>query len=546
MATYNGYTTDQLRAFVDQYFSNPNSADVQFLLNQGLISNTNPDTLLYFGLTNMLGFSPDVARSAVSDVFAPAPQEEPPSNEPPPSYEPPYEPPPVYQPPPVYTATDGTTFSSEADRNNYQSAINAQQKLRSDAQAIGVNLPSSWFVMTPQQQFDWYVSNKFGSDKLKALGVTDANLLKAVDDAIKPVTVTDVVNTISQPIDQNQTTNQTVNQQVNQGTTTVTAPTLQSWQKLDASGNIVDKTMADYTFTEMVPFAQNLISQQQAAGKYITPDEFRVFAGQQGVPDSQMAALIASLNFPAAPVTNQPTTNTTTTTGPKPLSAYTSAEMIPYIQNLFRDNPSATAQMVRQYAMSQNVPASVIDAALSGVQVPTANFSQFTVGGGNTRLATPTTDFFYGAGPTQQAPYMFKSGAAGYTRLLPQSLEFGVPVATGTKPVFTPGIFDKTALQKAYEAQTGQSYGGEVIPANDITQASYMGGKITPDKIAYEKGGKVKGLLGPKPDSPDDGYASLQVGEYVIRKKAVNKYGEDFLEALNESRIPKKKAKGLL
>jgi hypothetical protein len=73
-----------------------------------------------------------------------------------------------------------------------------------------------------------------------------------------------------------------------------------------------------------------------------------------------------------------------------------------------------------------------------------------------------------------------------------------------------------------------------------------MGGKITPDKIAYEKGGKVKGLLGPKPDSPDDGYASLQVGEYVIRKKAVNKYGEDFLEALNESRIPKKKAKGLL
>ena len=100
MATYNGYTTDQLRAFVDQYFSNPNSADIQYLRNQGLIPNTNPDTLLYFGLTNMLGFSPDVARTAVSDVFAPPPQEEPP----------PYEPPPVYQPPPVYTATDGTTL----------------------------------------------------------------------------------------------------------------------------------------------------------------------------------------------------------------------------------------------------------------------------------------------------------------------------------------------------------------------------------------------------------------------------------------------------
>ncbi len=537
MATYNGYTTDQLRAFVDQYFSNPNSADVQYLLNQGLISNTNPDTLLYFGLTNMLGFSPDVARSAVSDVFAPPPQEEPP----------PYEPPPVYQPPPVYTATDGTTFSSESDKNNYQTAINAQQKLRTDAQAIGINLPSSWFVMTPQQQFDWYVSNKFGSDKLKALGVTDANLLKAVDDAIKPLTVTDVVNTISQPVNQttnNQAVDQTVNQTVNQGST-VTAPTLQSWQKLDASGNIVPKTMADYTFTEMVPFAQNLIAQQQAAGKYITPDEFRVFAGQQGVPDSQMAALVASLNFPKAPVVQQPVVNQPVS-NTKPLSAYTSAEMIPYIQNLFKDNPNVSAQMVRQYAMSQNVPASVIDAALGGVQIPTANFVPFTVGGGTTSLKTPTTDFFYGAGPTQQAPFMFKSGAAGYTRLLPQSLEFGIPAVTGTKPLFQPGIFDKTALQKAYESQTGESYGGEVIPANDIRQASYMGGKITPDKIAYEKGGKVKGLLGPNPSNPDDGYGSLQVGEYVVRKKAVNKYGEDFLEALNESRIPKNKAKGLL
>lgn len=543
MATYNGYTTDQLRAFVDQYFSNPNSADVQYLLNQGLISNTNPDTLLYFGLTNMLGFSPDVARTAVSDVFAPPPQEEPPPYEPPP-----YEPPPVYQPPPVYTATDGTTFSSESERNNYQTAINAQQKLRTDAQAIGINLPSSWFVMTPQQQFDWYVSNKFGSDKLKALGVTDANLLKAVDDAIKPLTVTDVVNTISQPVDQatnNQTVDQTANQTVNQGST-VTAPTLQSWQKLDASGNIVPKTMADYTFTEMVPFAQNLIAQQQAEGKYITPDEFRVFAGQQGVPDSQMAALVASLNFPKAPVVQQPVVNQPVN-NTKPLSAYTSAEMIPYIQNLFKDNPNVSAQMIRQYAMSQNVPASVIDAALGGVQIPTANFVPFTVGGGTTSLKTPTTDFFYGAGPTQQAPFMFKSGAAGYTRLLPQSLEFGVPAVTGTKPEFKPGVFDAAALQKKFESQSGITYGGETISTTGTNQGAIdQQQQENVDQVKLYKGGKVKSLLGPDPSGPDEGYAALQKGEYVIRKKAVNKYGEDFLEALNESRIPKKKAKGLL
>jgi hypothetical protein len=262
------------------------------------------------------------------------------------------------------------------------------------------------------------------------------------------------------------------------------------------------------------------------------------------------------LTFPTAPVTTPPVTTppvttppvtTPTTTGPKPLSAYTSTEMIPYIQNLFRDNPSATAQMVRQYAMSQNVPASVIDAALSGVQIPTANFSQFTVGGGNTSLATPTTDFFYGAGPTQQAPFMFKSGAAGYTRLLPQSLEFGIPAVTGTKPVFQPGIFDAAALQKKFESQSGITYGGETISTTGTNQGAIdQQQKENVDQVKLYKGGKVKSLLGPDPGGPDDGYAALQKGEYVVRKKAVNKYGEDFLEALNESRIPKKKAKGLL
>jgi len=459
MATYNGYTTDQLRAFVNQYFSNPNSADIQYLRSQGLIPNTNPDTLLYFGLTNMLGFSPSQAQAAVSDVFSASSATEPGTEEPPADQgggytEPPAPPPP---PPPVYTASDGRTFGSEAERNAYEVTLKAP-------------------------------------------------------------TIQEVINKVTQPV----------------------APKLESWQKLDANGNIVNKTMADYTFTEMIPFAQNLIAQQQAAGKYITPDEFRVFAGQQGVPDSQMAALVASLNFPKAPAVQQPAVNQPVN-NTKPLSAYTSAEMIPYIQNLFKDNPNVSAQMIRQYAMSQNVPASVIDAALGGVQIPTANFVPFTVGGGTTSLKAPTTDFFYGAGPTQQAPFMFKSGAAGYTRLLPQSLEFGVPAVTGTKPEFKPGVFDKDALQKSYESQTKETYGGEPFQGG-----MWNGGKVTKDKIAYEKGGKVKGLLGPNPSNPDDGYGSLQVGEYVIRKKAVNKYGEDFLKALNESRLPKDKVKSLL
>jgi hypothetical protein len=139
----------------------------------------------------------------------------------------------------------------------------------------------------------------------------------------------------------------------------------------------------------------------------------------------------------------------------------------------------------------------------------------------------------------------FRSGAAGFTSMRPSSLEFGVPAVSQAVQQYTPGVFDKAALQTAYEQATGQTYGGENVDQMQQT-GSWNGGKVTKDKIAYEKGGKVRGLLGPNPDNPDDGYGSLQVGEYVIRKKAVNKYGEDFLEALNESRLPKKKAKSLL
>ena len=66
------------------------------------------------------------------------------------------------------------------------------------------------------------------------------------------------------------------------------------------------------------------------------------------------------------------------------------------------------------------------------------------------------------------------------------------------------------------------------------------------DDVSYEKGGKIKSLLGPDPMGPDEGYAKLQRGEYVVKKKAVNKYGEEFLKALNEARLPKQKVKSLL
>ena len=62
------------------------------------------------------------------------------------------------------------------------------------------------------------------------------------------------------------------------------------------------------------------------------------------------------------------------------------------------------------------------------------------------------------------------------------------------------------------------------------------------------KGGYVsmQHLLGPNPDGPDDGYAALKDGEYVINDKAVKKYGIELMNAINSGKISKGKLRGLL
>jgi hypothetical protein len=182
--------------------------------------------------------------------------------------------------------------------------------------------------------------------------------------------------------------------------------------------------------------------------------------------------------------------------------------------------------------------------------LPATNFVPFATGGGQTSLAAPTTGFFYKTTPTEQVPFQFQSGAAGYTNLRPMTLEFGVPQNVSQVQQFQPGYFNQTGLLKDYDwAKTNQQIAeSEAKKAEEAPKPppSYKGGKITRDHFAYENGGKVRSLLGPNPSNPDDGYGSLQVGEYVVQRKAVNKYGEDFLEALNEARLPKKKLKSLL
>ena len=68
------------------------------------------------------------------------------------------------------------------------------------------------------------------------------------------------------------------------------------------------------------------------------------------------------------------------------------------------------------------------------------------------------------------------------------------------------------------------------------------------DAGGYAKGGHVsmQHLQGPNPEGPDDGYAALKDGEFVINDKAVKKYGIELMNAINSGKISKGKLRGLL
>lgn len=61
----------------------------------------------------------------------------------------------------------------------------------------------------------------------------------------------------------------------------------------------------------------------------------------------------------------------------------------------------------------------------------------------------------------------------------------------------------------------------------------------------YAHGGVVNKLMGPNPPGPDDGFAGLDRGEFVVRAKEARKH-RGLLEQINKGKLNKKKARGLL
>jgi hypothetical protein len=162
-------------------------------------------------------------------------------------------------------------------------------------------------------------------------------------------------------------------------------------------------------------------------------------------------------------------------------------------------------------------------------------------------------------------------GAQPVTNYQPQSLAqnfqnyMGIPIGAQYNPAVTAGGASPYSQIRALSPQMVNPYAGIVAntamggynpmlyenirAANAAAAAAAPAASVNDGSTGgMAKGGYVHGGLmsGPNPAGPDDGAVNLDIGEYVIKKSSVDKYGKGLLDMINEGKVPAKKMKSLL
>jgi hypothetical protein len=159
------------------------------------------------------------------------------------------------------------------------------------------------------------------------------------------------------------------------------------------------------------------------------------------------------------------------------------------------------------------------------------------------RLAGPSQGFaqnfanYQAIAPGAQFDPSVTGGASPYSLIMGQMKPFSNPYAN--MPVNTPlGGYNPALYEQINAANLAKAEAETAAAAADPGQIS--------DGLA--KGGYVHGglMFGPNPPGPDDGAVNLDMGEYVIKKSSVKKYGRGLLDMINEGKVPAKKMKSLL
>ena len=171
-----------------------------------------------------------------------------------------------------------------------------------------------------------------------------------------------------------------------------------------------------------------------------------------------------------------------------------------------------------------------------------------------------------------RSPQSFAGDMTPYGRIMSQMRPFENPYLNVVSGVplggFDPGLYDRrlpVAIPGVTDGGGGTYYvpeisgGGAGGIGNDggagigdgvgTGEGGGMGntgeGGGGPGEGGWYKGGLVDYVTGPNPPGPDDGLGMLQLGEYVIKKSSVKKYGKGLLDAINAGK-PAKKIKSLL
>jgi hypothetical protein len=159
------------------------------------------------------------------------------------------------------------------------------------------------------------------------------------------------------------------------------------------------------------------------------------------------------------------------------------------------------------------------------------------------RLAGPSQGFaqnlanYQAIAPGAQFDPSVTGGASPYGLIMGQMKPFSNPYANipANRPLagYNPGLYNQIAAANLAKAEA------------ETAAAAADPGQIS-DGLA--KGGMVHGglMFGPNPPGPDDGAVNLDMGEYVIKKSSVDKYGRGLLDMINEGKVPAKKMKSLL
>ena len=114
------------------------------------------------------------------------------------------------------------------------------------------------------------------------------------------------------------------------------------------------------------------------------------------------------------------------------------------------------------------------------------------------------------------------------------AVQTAADIAAAVQPAAVQPATDANVATGGDVGLSADGLGAPGVAGGDLGQFLAKGGMVNMKRQMHN------------PPGPDDGYAALQNGEYVIRKKAVQKYGPNIFEQINAGRIPAKRLKSLL